>query len=196
MTDLSDAARQALKSLRGYRREIGCEQPCDAERALEAALEQPEPPPEAQTEAEKIAYCAGWWAAMEKMREPVPMRAPKENDRVICIEDESLGTVLWTDAAGGPYVKFDDGSYGQWMLHEFGKLFRYAALEQPEQPEQEPCVKTYSGGKPNYTQRFTLSCGCPSQHGGFPAYWERDGSTAFGMICEKHWHEYGARSEA
>jgi hypothetical protein len=42
MTDLRDAARQALNSLRGYRREIGCEQPCDAERALEAALEQPE----------------------------------------------------------------------------------------------------------------------------------------------------------
>ncbi len=65
-----------------------------------------------------------------------------------------------------------------------------------EQTEQEPCVKTYSGGKPNYTQRFTLSCGCPSQYGGVPAYWDRDGSTAFGMICEKHWHEYGARSEA
>jgi hypothetical protein len=44
--------------------------------------------------------------------------------------------------------------------------------------------------------KFTLSCGCPSQYGGVPAYWERDGSTAFGMICEKHWHEYGARSEA
>jgi hypothetical protein len=40
MTDLRTAAQQALKSLRGYRREIGCEQPCDAERALEAALEQ------------------------------------------------------------------------------------------------------------------------------------------------------------
>lgn len=26
-------------------------------------------PPEAQTEAEKIAYCAGWWAAMEAKRE-------------------------------------------------------------------------------------------------------------------------------
>jgi hypothetical protein len=64
------------------------------------------------------------------------------------------------------------------------------------QTEQEPWVKTYSGGKPNHTQRFTLSCGCPSQHGGVPAYWERDGSTAFGMICERHWHEYGARSEA
>jgi hypothetical protein len=51
MNNLRDAARQALKSLRGYRREIGCEQPCDAERALEAAinlraaLEQPEQEP-------------------------------------------------------------------------------------------------------------------------------------------------------
>jgi hypothetical protein len=44
--------------------------------------------------------------------------------------------------------------------------------------------------------KFVLSCGCPSQYGGVPAYWERDGSTAFGMICEKHWHEYSARSEA
>jgi hypothetical protein len=39
MSDLRTAAQQALKSLRGYRREIGCKQPCDAERALEAALE-------------------------------------------------------------------------------------------------------------------------------------------------------------
>jgi hypothetical protein len=45
MTDLRDAARQALKSLRGYRRELWCQQPCDAERALEAALEQPEQEP-------------------------------------------------------------------------------------------------------------------------------------------------------
>ena len=44
--------------------------------------------------------------------------------------------------------------------------------------------------------KFTLSCGCPSQYGGVPAYWDRDGSTAIGMICEKHWHEYGARSNA
>jgi hypothetical protein len=85
MSDLRDAARQALNSLRGYRRELGCQQPCDGERALEAALEKP---------------------------------------------------------------------------------------------------------------KFTLSCGCPSQYGGVPAYWDKDGGTAFGMICEKHWHEYGARSEA
>jgi hypothetical protein len=203
MITLLEAAQQALKSLRGYRREIGCEQPCDAERALEAALEQEqETEPKStwqklyETAIDQRNEAVAEVKRLLEQPEPPPMRAPKENDRVICIEDESLGTVLWTDAAGGPYVKFDDGSYGQWMLHEFGKLFRYAALEQPEQPEQEPCVKTYSGGKPNYTQRFTLSCGCPSQHGGVPAYWERDGSTAFGMICEKHWHQYGARSEA
>jgi hypothetical protein len=41
----------------------------DAKDALRAALEQQKPPPEAQTEAEKIAYCAGWWAAMEQKRE-------------------------------------------------------------------------------------------------------------------------------
>jgi len=41
MSNLREAAQQALKSLRGYRREINCEQPCDAERALEAALYQP-----------------------------------------------------------------------------------------------------------------------------------------------------------
>jgi hypothetical protein len=44
-----------------------------------AALEQPEPPPEAQTEAEKIAYCAGWWAAMEQKREQ-PEQGPVTNN--------------------------------------------------------------------------------------------------------------------
>ena len=38
MTDLRTAALRALASLKGYRRELGCHQPCDAERALEALL--------------------------------------------------------------------------------------------------------------------------------------------------------------
>jgi hypothetical protein len=42
MSDSRALLQQALEALRGYRREIGDEQPCDAERALEAALEQPE----------------------------------------------------------------------------------------------------------------------------------------------------------
>jgi hypothetical protein len=48
------------------------------------------------------------------------------------------------------------------------------------------------------TAGFTLSCGCPSQHGGIPAEWpetDREGNpaVAYGVVCEQHWHEYGAR---
>jgi hypothetical protein len=100
MTDLRTAAQQALNSLRGYRREIGCEQPCDAERALEAALEQPEPPPEAQTEAEKIAYCAGWWAAMEQKREqpeqePVAWMVYTQDGKSVCVTDNPADFIEW-----------------------------------------------------------------------------------------------------
>jgi hypothetical protein len=46
--------------------------------------------------------------------------------------------------------------------------------------------------------RWKLSCGCPSQYGGIPAEWattDREGSPAiaYGVICEKHWHEYDAQ---
>ncbi|MFN7881510.1 MAG: hypothetical protein ACK5PF_00625 [bacterium] len=55
-----------------------------------------------------------------------------------------------------------------------------AAIEQAEEP------------------RWKLSCGCPSQYGGIPAEWattDREGSPAiaYGVICEKHWHEYDAQ---
>jgi hypothetical protein len=45
---------------------------------------------------------------------------------------------------------------------------------------------------------WKLSCGCPTQYGGIPAEWatiDRDGSpaVAYGVICEKHWHEYDAQ---
>jgi hypothetical protein len=55
-----------------------------------------EPPPEAQTEAEKIAYCAGWWAAMEQKRE--------QQEPVACIRTWHKGSnqhaelLDWTDA--------------------------------------------------------------------------------------------------
>jgi len=53
-----------------------------------------------------------------------------------------------------------------------------------EQPEQEP--------------GWRLSCGCPSHHGGIPAEWpattrEGDPATDYGVVCERHWHEYEAR---
>ena len=45
MSTLREAAQQALEALRGYRREIGCHQSCDAERGLESALAQQEQEP-------------------------------------------------------------------------------------------------------------------------------------------------------
>ena len=72
------------------------------------------------------------------------MRMPKEGDRVICIEDESVGTVQWTSAAGGPYIKFEDGSRGQWSLREFGVLFRYADAPPQRKPlTEEQLVEAY-----------------------------------------------------
>lgn len=35
---------------------------------------EPAPPPDAQTEAEKVAYCAGWWAALETARKAEPVQ--------------------------------------------------------------------------------------------------------------------------
>jgi hypothetical protein len=76
MTDLRDAARQALEFVTSkqwgttpYMDVRVYEDAARLRDTLRAALEQPKPPPEAQTEAEKIAYCAGWWAAMEQKRE-------------------------------------------------------------------------------------------------------------------------------
>jgi hypothetical protein len=78
MTDLRTVALRAL----AYMESIGQQDMYPEEWAiaedLRAALSiikpeikghNAEPPPEAQTEAEKIAYCAGWWAAMEAKRE-------------------------------------------------------------------------------------------------------------------------------
>jgi len=45
VTTLREVAKLALESLRGYRRELDCSQPCDAERALEAELAQQEQEP-------------------------------------------------------------------------------------------------------------------------------------------------------
>ena len=80
MTTLREAAQQALEALDEAGQYIDPGDSihpmvCDAADALQAALEQPVPPPEAKTEAEWVAYCAGWWAALEQMRrQPVAWR--------------------------------------------------------------------------------------------------------------------------
>ena len=60
MITLREAAQQALNSLRGYRREIDCEQPCDAERALEAALAESANSTKPVAESEPVAFAYYW----------------------------------------------------------------------------------------------------------------------------------------
>jgi hypothetical protein len=59
---------------------------------------------------------------------------PKAGDKVICLEDESLATVVSLTAGGSPDIVFSDGSRGTYLLHEFAELFGYVTppAAQPE----------------------------------------------------------------
>ena len=57
------------------------------------------------------------------------MRMPRVGDRVICLEDESLGEVVSLTAGGSPDIVFDDGSRGTYRLSEFAELFGYVAAQ-------------------------------------------------------------------
>ena len=78
----------------------------------------------------------------EQQAEPVSMRMPKVGDKVICLEDESLGTVESLTAGGSPDILFDDGSHGTYLLREFAELFGYVAppQQQAEPPPEHPWV--------------------------------------------------------
>ena len=91
MTTLREAAQQALKSLRGYRREIGCAQPCDAEQALVAALEQPEPEPEQKSTWQKL-----YEAAIDQRNE-----AAEELRRLHAVNQELLEALQMALSAHG-----------------------------------------------------------------------------------------------
>jgi hypothetical protein len=101
MTDLRTAAQQALEALTAVTTRTcagtdgmditpindAFDMADTAITAIKTALEQPKPPPEAQTEAEKIAYCAGWWAALEQKREqpeqePISQLKPNATTRL------------------------------------------------------------------------------------------------------------------
>jgi hypothetical protein len=74
---------------------------------------------------------------------PVSMRMPKVGDRVICIEDESLGIVRYLTGGGSPNITFDDGSHGTYLLRDFAELFAYATPPATfVQLEQEPMTRT------------------------------------------------------
>ena len=68
----------------------------------------------------------------QQQAEPVAMRLPKVGDKVICLEDESLGTVESLTAGGSPDIVFDDGSRGTYLLREFAELFGYVTTPQQQ----------------------------------------------------------------
>ena len=98
--------------------------------------------------------------------EPVAMRMPKVGDEVVCIEDDSLGTVAYLTAGGSPEIKFDDGSHGTYLLHEFVELFRYTTPQaQPAQPQPLPMFTTghcKEKAKAGGCQLHNIQCGFPA----------------------------------
>ena len=77
--------------------------------------------------------------ALKQQAEPVVMRMPKVGDKVICLEDESLGEVVSLTAGGSPDIKFDDGSRGTYLLREFAELFGY--VTPPQQQAEFDCPR-------------------------------------------------------
>lgn len=75
MTTLREAAQQALEALEGYRRELGDQQPCDAEQALEAALAEPAQEPDSPERRCGGPGCDG--TCCQPVEEPDLSRCPK-----------------------------------------------------------------------------------------------------------------------
>ena len=129
MTDLRQAAQQALEALEGWEN-------CDKWVWPETALE--------QSKRNTTESLAALRAALEQQQaEPVSMRMPKVGDKVICLEDESLGEVVSLTAGGSPDITFDDGTRGTYLLREFAELFGYAEQRQ-QQAEPVACRFCFS----------------------------------------------------
>ena len=130
-----------------------------------AALEQPTGkesltvPPEAQTEAEKIAYCAGWWAAMEAKEKEQPEQEPvamlwkvrKALALASAICDRVPNRWHHTHEIGSAEADIGDmvnahpdGTHGYRLIQEAeAELVAYlttpeAAPQRQSEPEQEP----------------------------------------------------------
>jgi hypothetical protein len=117
MTDLRQAAQQALE---------GWEH-CDKWVWPVSALE--------QSKRNTTESLAALRTALEQQQaEPVSMRMPKVGDKVICLEDESLGEVVSLTGGGSPDINFDDGTRGTYLLREFAELFGYVTPPAAQRP--------------------------------------------------------------
>jgi len=147
MTDLRAGAQQALEALHYSK--------VEAITALREALAQPEQEPVVFYRCNGCGHAyeqvhptscdcmdAGGFDRVEYFTAPPAaqleqeqMRMPKVGDKVICLEDESLGKVVSLTAGGSPDITFDDGSRGTYLMSEFAELFGYVA---PPAAQQEP----------------------------------------------------------
>ena len=146
MTDqLRQAAQQALEALLSVKNH-GWDEDTHTGRAListlRKALEQQSEPSQWRDmvvvslvregiDKHRARELADHFAAQQQA-EPVSMRMPKVGDKVICLEDESLGTIVSLTAGGSPDIVFDDGSRGTYLLREFAELFGYAEQRQQQ----------------------------------------------------------------
>ena len=163
MTDLRTAAQQALEALE--ERYVGALRD-KAIDALKAALEQPD-------RAQKMRDAGH--TRRPTLREMAEPEQP-EQEEWAHIPDEFND--WWNADRLTQTNPFHEDSPAYWAWEGWQAR---AALEQPK---QQPT--------------WRLSCGCPSQHGGILAEWpetDREGNpaVAYGVVCEKHWHEYEAR---
>ena len=137
MTDLRQAAQQALEALESG---LAFDTHSDVLQNLRTALEQQVEPTQWRDmvvvslvregiDKHKARELADHFAPQQQA-EPVSMRMPKVGDKVICLEDESLGTIVSLTAGGSPDITFDDGSRGTYLLREFAELFGYVAPPQ------------------------------------------------------------------
>ena len=121
---------------------------------LKAALEQQQAKPVAWNagvapmwpqQKEGETFLVSYTQQAEPVQEPVSMRMPKVGDRIVCLEDESLGKVVSLTAGGSPDILFDDGSRGTYMVREFAELFGYVASPMPVQEQKyEKRIAPYS----------------------------------------------------
>jgi len=163
MTDLRDAARQALEALEGFVRfaAIHSDGPDASDKYhaedyaeeaflktakvlpdLRAALEQQKPPPEAQTEAEKIAYCAGWWAALEQKREqpeqePISQLKPNATTRLQDPGAYDRGVLTGLRQALAICSDWEDFTADRLAGDIQDAINNQMALEQPEQEREQ-----------------------------------------------------------
>ena len=131
MTD-REVMQQALEALESG---LAFDTHSDVLQNLRKALEQQAEPICPECKAAVLYECVACSSnnyPPKQQAEPVSMRLPKVGDKVICLEDESLGEVVSLTAGGSPDITFDDGSRGTYLLREFAELFSYAEQRQQQ----------------------------------------------------------------